>query len=221
MADELIELHNKETVVIYNGYDEFSIENKSNDNKFIISYTGTIYKGKRDPKPLFEALQIIKYDRLDIYNNLSVNLYGPSLPRLLLDNIRSMDIGDIVFVKDSIPRTEAVEVQKKSDILLLLGWNNIKEKGVVTGKLFEYLGRGKPILGITYEHGSVQEILQQTGLGNVYNSPTDIAKFIIDLYTKKQNKYSFEVNIDKVSFFSRKNQVKLLSNFIKKIINDL
>jgi hypothetical protein len=34
------------------------------------------------------------------------------------------------------------------DVLLLLLWNDPRERGVYTGKLFEYLGARRPILGI-------------------------------------------------------------------------
>lgn len=54
----------------------------------------------------------------------------------------------IVQVHDSIPYKEALRAQREADVLLLLLWNDPREKGIYTGKLFEYIGAGRPILAI-------------------------------------------------------------------------
>ena len=42
-------------------------------------------------------------------------------------------------------------------------------KHVYTGKVFEYLGAGRPILAIAYKTGAIDKLLQETGTGVLVN----------------------------------------------------
>jgi len=55
--------------------------------------------------------------------------------------------------------------QAESQILLLIGWHDLKERGQHTGKLFEYLGSKRPILALGGSYGVMSEVLEETGAG--------------------------------------------------------
>jgi hypothetical protein len=55
--------------------------------------------------------------------------------------------------------------QAESQLLLLIGWHDLRERGQHTGKLFEYLGSKRPILALGGSHGVMSEVLEETGAG--------------------------------------------------------
>lgn len=59
-------------------------------------------------------------------------------------------------------------MQSQADILLLLTWNTTMSRGILTGKLYEYMLAEKPILCITcgnVPYGEATETIQHLRLG--------------------------------------------------------
>ena len=80
-------------------------------------------------------------------------------------------VEDIISYQGYVVRSHALEIQQRSDILLLLTWNTTKESGVNTGKLMEYIGMNRPILALIAgdrKGSDVTDILHKTGLGSSY-----------------------------------------------------
>ena len=74
-----------------------------------------------------------------------------------------------------IERTEALRLQRRADVLLLLLWNDVGEAGVYSGKLFEYLFARRPILMLGWPHGVAAQLIESRGAGVVLNDPAAIA----------------------------------------------
>ena len=67
-----------------------------------------------------------------------------------------------------VSREESIRLQRSANLLLLASWNTAALKGVLTGKLFEYLMMDKPIVccvGGELPDSGVKQILTQTGMG--------------------------------------------------------
>jgi hypothetical protein len=67
--------------------------------------------------------------------------------------------------KGQVSRQIAIETQKKSQLLLLLNWNDENEAGVLPAKLFDYLAAQRPILSTGTFGADVEKILQTTRAG--------------------------------------------------------
>jgi hypothetical protein len=65
----------------------------------------------------------------------------------------------------SIPYGESLAEQRRADALLLLLNSDAREVGVYTGKLFEYIGSGRPILAVGSERGVAAELIRSRELG--------------------------------------------------------
>lgn len=209
-CEDLEKLHNKKTHLIYGGYDNKESIEHSND-KFTMLYTGTVYR-KEDTEPLFKALRRLSKENDEIISKIKVVFYGPKLPQLLAELVENYQLSSIVELNDSVDHSAIIKFQQKADaFLLLLGWKSPKEIGVIPGKLFEYIGYKKPILAITYPKGAVNDILTETGLGQVLIDEDSIISFLKQIVN---NQWSNNKSLI-LKKYSRESQVSNLIDIFK------
>ncbi len=135
-----------------------------------VVYTGTLSGPRgRDPRPLFAALRRLAAQRPAVASRLRVVLAG----RLDTDEERllaMLDLGDVVEHVGSLSRAAAAALQRDADVLLLLsGPGHTSE---ATGKLFDYLTAGRPIIALAQGNVAARTV-QETGTG-VAVAPTDL-----------------------------------------------
>lgn len=73
-----------------------------------------------------------------------------------------------VEFKGYLPHTESVALLQGADALLLLIPELPNNRGILTGKLFEYLGSGRPIWGFGPVDGDANAILRETHAGALF-----------------------------------------------------
>jgi len=205
LSDKLKELHSSKMVSsIPNGFDPAQ-RNPGLPlmKKFTITYTGSLYQGRRDPELLFQALgNLISKGFIDP-NDLSMDFYGPKEDWLEYDAIK-YGLKGIVKINGLISRDESIEKQRRTHLLLLLTWNNKEEKGVYTGKIFDYLAAGRPILSIGASGGVVEDLLKITGAGLHLSRQEDMERIIMNAYHeyKSNNTVSYHGLPSEINKFS-------------------
>lgn len=191
LADEMNLAFGVRSEVVLNGYDPddlagFPLRPQPHLGLPLrIVYAGEIYEGKRDPEPLFNALASMRLDPCQ----LSVEFYGDTV-HLVEDAARRYGVEDLVKCAPRLPHSESVALQQGADILLLLMWNNVGERGVYTGKLFEYLGARRPILMLGFPKGVAAELIRGRGAGVIANDPSAIASALYVWLAAKRDKGS-------------------------------
>lgn len=179
-----------DVVSIPNGYDplDFRLTKVAPPtDKLVITYTGTIYQGYRDPTPLFHAVgELISNGYIDP-TKIEIRFYGPNCTSSWMRReVQRCGIMGCTTLSNSIPRREALAKQMESSLLLLLDWNDPSELGVYTGKLFEYLGAHRPILAIGGSRdGVVAQLLRETGAGIHVNDPDQLRRILFDFYNQQ------------------------------------
>jgi len=169
-AHKLQEMHSKKTAVITNGFDEEDyLEDVPLTSKFTITYTGNIYSGKRTPILLFEALKQLQQEGKIPPDSLEVRFFGINVTGTISPLIKEYCLQELVKIYDFVPFKESIVRQKESTALLLLSWNDPRDKGTYTAKIFEYLGAQRPILATAYKTGAIDRLLQETGAGIIAN----------------------------------------------------
>jgi len=170
------EVYNK--YVITNGFDDADLSrigNIENDDLFSFAYTGTTYAGKRDLTPLFLALrELIDEKEIDI-NNLKIRYAGPD-KHVIYDLAVKFALSDIIEAFDMLPRIEALKMQAKSKLLVVSTWNEKGHKGVLPGKLLEYLMFKKNLIAIvggSEKNSEIREMIKGYNLGFCYESSND------------------------------------------------
>ncbi len=133
--------------------------------RFRITHAGSFF-GKRDPRPFLQALAD---SRLDVVARF-------------LGDFRSSDrewasglgLGDGLELIPYAPRSASLALQRDSEALLLLIPDaGGRGKGVLSGKVFEYLAVGRPILAVVPPDGAAAALIEETGAGVVV-APDDV-----------------------------------------------
>jgi len=154
----------EKTVVIPNGYDEddFRITNIPTETRKIITYTGTISEAY-DVESLLEALCLLSEDSK---SQLLIRFVG-KVPSSVEMKFRSAGL-EIELV-GYVDHAKSIEYLFRSDMLLLVIPKVKNNKGILTGKFFEYLASQKPILAIGPTDGDLAKIIQETQCGKLFD----------------------------------------------------
>lgn len=153
--------------VIYNApaADAFSesVGYKKNDADLVLCYTGNVYVGFQDPTPLFKLMARL-HDTGAITPDKVRFVVASKNPGDLLAIAEREGVTRYVDFKGAVTRRESIGLQRNADVLVLLESGDPDIKGVLTGKVFEYLAVGKPILLIGPPAGSeLHSMLQDHG----------------------------------------------------------
>ena len=102
----------------------------------------------------------------DFAHDLKINMIG-QIDKSVVESISKQGLTDHVCFSPYIPHSEVSAAHRASALLLLLLMpdNEPRAKGLLTGKLFEYLASGRPILCIGPEDGDAARIINETHAG--------------------------------------------------------
>lgn len=177
---------------IENGFDTDDVEGMAaegafpDDGKVRIVHTGSIYEGKRDPTPLFVALAAMANDEavaplLERLEVIFVGLHNANLEAM----IAHYGVGEWVTVRGFVPRIEALRMQRDADLLLFLPWNDTSVDGVLSGKIFEYLFSGTPIIAVGGNGVEAsQQMILDAGAGFILDDVEKIKTMLVRALTE-------------------------------------
>jgi glycosyltransferase involved in cell wall biosynthesis len=212
-----MEVLNKNIHVITNGFDgEISKFQNDLDKKFTITHIGMM-NADRNPKMLWKVLKDLMLNDPDFEANFQLRLVGKISPAILKD-IQFYDLENYVSIVDYLPHKEVLEVQKSSQVLLLVVNNVPSAKGIITGKIFEYLQAKRPILVIGPKNGDLAKIINNTKSGEIvgFEDSNDLKSVILDYYNSYKTG-DLNINSDNIEQYHRKNLTKQLSQVIKNL----
>ena len=166
-ARRLGRLGNRNVGIIYNGFDrddDAETPIKQND-KFSITYLGVLSK-IQNPENLWQVLGELVKEDADFSKNIQINMIG-QIDSSVTSSIEEQGLSQYVTYSPYIPHDQVSAVHRSSTLLLLLLMpdSEPRAKGLLTGKLFEYLASGRPILCIGPEDGDAARILKETQAG--------------------------------------------------------
>ncbi|MCD8090497.1 MAG: glycosyltransferase family 4 protein [Clostridiales bacterium] len=195
--------------VIPNGYDKEDFDDLDltppKNHKFTLVYTGALY-GRRKPDVFFEALsQLIKENKID-RELIRVQLIGNYHKDKLQAQIDSFGLGGVVEIVGYVPHDECIRKQLSADSLLLIEGGGRGADAFYTGKVFEYMNTGRPVLSLLPE-GVAKDLVLKSGIGLVSEtSDVEGAKRNLLIYYKdwKKGSLSFKGNRKVIDKYERR-----------------
>ena len=134
--------------VLPNGFDKEDLEDvpAQNENEALtFLYTGSIYRGKSDLRPVFQALSLLITQKEIDPEYIHIQYAGQHFADFY-SQAKQFHIEELVEDCGYIPRQKSLQLQANADILLLASWNTVNSTGIVTGKFLEYLMMNKNIV---------------------------------------------------------------------------
>jgi glycosyltransferase involved in cell wall biosynthesis len=184
IADEVRGLDTRGAVrVISNGcdFDDFAGLEYRPGKRFRITHTGSFF-GKRDPRPFLQAFHDADLD--------AVARFVGDFRSTDREWAESLGLGDRLEVIPYAPRAESLRLQRDSEALLLLVPDaGGRGKGVLSGKVYEYIAAGRPTLAVVPPDGAAAALIRETGAGVVV-APDDVEGIraaLVDLHTRFVN----------------------------------
>lgn len=154
---------------------------------FTISYTGSLYGEHRDPSVLFQAVRDLVDTGILKEENLKL-IYAGKDGKQYIDYASTYRLDHLVDNRQMISLAESQMIQSKSHINLLLTSSTPEYQGILTGKLYEYIGAQNPILAIV-KGGRDKEIdafFGQYQLGHIHYTESGdlqtLKDWIVNLY---------------------------------------
>ncbi|WP_332021886.1 glycosyltransferase [Kaistella sp.] len=207
-------------VCITNGFDreaksEAKREAKREAKNFTISYVGVLEQ-LRNPEVLWKVLNDIIAENPDFKSDFELKFVG-RVDDKILSEIENSALKNSLSNLGYLSHSKANAEMQNSDVLLMTNFPDDSSKGIIPGKIFEYLATGKPILSFGPQDSDVKRILFETHAGKhfSYQDAASLKEFILNQYQnwKSGSSSSHIKNIEK---FSRKNLTKKLSQILEK-----
>lgn len=228
MTERFSELYpNQKYSSITNGFDEDDFTQSATilpENKnFVLTYTG-IFNKEQNPQKIFDAVYNTINNNREIDKNIKLKIIGQ------LDN--PGDFENVIYFNklgldkyselvQYLPHKQAIEEMCRSTVLILLVGVYPHNEGIFTGKIFEYLRSGRPILAVVPDDGLAAKIVKETNSGIVVSNDNvdEISEGIVKMFELFKNE-KLEVSFNRIGIekYSRQNLTKELSNVFNKII---
>ncbi len=192
-------------LVLHNGFDEEDFDMPSNppNNKFLVTYTGSLSNDNEKMNTFVRALRevVSKYTDVNIRFRFIGNI-DDSVENLFSENGLNNNFERISYVVHN----EAVKYMMNSTACFSIIRRTEKNKGIVSGKIFDYLGSRKPIICIGPTDGNVAEILNECEAGKVidYDDFNGMKEYLSELIKKWKNHYNLDHRSNNYLNYSRK-----------------
>lgn len=209
--------YNKNIAVVTNGYDgQIDKESVVLDARFSITHIGLMNEA-RNPYALWKVLSELCDELPGFAKDLEIKLIGKT-DASVQHSIAAEGLVGCVNELGYIPHDQVHQYQKSSQILLLAVNKVPSAKGIITGKIFEYLLAKRPIVAIGPEDGDLAAILKETHAGDIFDFDTSsrLKEKIVALYqTYKENE--LVVHSKHIDKYHRKALTETLASLLKKL----
>lgn len=200
--------------ILANGFDEddFNSATGQPNEKFTLIHTGTINSNYNLNGFINAFLKFIS-DKKEV----TLKFVGNTDP-LIKEQLTSA-LGSICEFIDYLPHSEITKVMQGGDCLLLAIPDNPQNKGILTGKLFEYLAARKPILGLGPPDGDAAAIITECNAGHMFdfNETEKISSCLNGLYTSWKTDHSTHLEGKAYLKYSRKELAAQVASIIEKM----
>ncbi len=184
--------------------------------KFTLSYIGVLEQ-LRNPEILWETLNDLVSENEEFAKDFELKFVG-RLDDKILKKIETSSLKNHLTNLGYQTHDVALQEMQNSSVLLMTNFPQESSKGIIPGKIFEYLATGKTILSFGPKDADVEKILNETKAGKHfdYEAKESLKQFILDSYQSWKSG-NLENNAENIEQFSRKNLTKNLVDLLNQL----
>ena len=199
--------------VITNGYDIENVTKQPLDDKFSMAHIGS-FLSDRNPTILWEVLAELIAENDLFANHFQLKLIG-KISQEILDSITFFKLNTYSTNLGYVSHTEAIQHQRKSQVLLLIEIDSLETKSIIPGKLFEYMVSERPIIAIGPKDSDFADIITSTNTGVFFTyDEKQHLKITIMSYFELYLEKKLHVHPIGLQQYSRKSLTQQLSKLI-------
>ncbi|PID94698.1 MAG: glycosyl transferase family 1 [Bacteroidetes bacterium] len=165
-ARQLQQLGGRPVAVITNGFDEEDLTlqplEREEGAPFVIRHLGAMNRD-RNHDNFWQAVRWLVEDPA-FEREVSVELIGKN-DVAVRDSVERYGLEKVVQFVPYVAHEKVGTLLQSADLLYLALNNTANARGILTGKLFEYLASGTPILGVGPVDGDAAKVLEQCHAG--------------------------------------------------------
>jgi glycosyltransferase involved in cell wall biosynthesis len=189
-------------------------------DRFTLVYTGSFYAHGRSSRSILEAFRVAIQSGRIPRQSLCLRLIG-NIGKATQAWIAELGLGDIVEASGFVPHAQSISHLLAADALLLVIGDAPDSAGVYTGKLFEYLAAGKPILCLA-NAGVAADLVVNTRTGR-FVSPEDVGLItdsLVDMFQAWQaGQLRITPDLELIRSFERKQLTGRLAGIFDGLIS--
>ena len=185
--EEFSKKTSKPVHLITNGFDDEKIGAVQPSEDFLISHVGSLLSG-RNPENLWRSLGDMVKENKDFRDHFKLEITG-AISSQVKHSILAAGLEPFVSFNDYVSHNEALKIQRRSRVLLLLEIDSEETRGIIPGKLFEYLAAKRPILAVGPKDWDAARIISETSAGKSfeYHQQAEIKSYILELFNLFKN----------------------------------
>lgn len=219
---------------VTNGFDEDAEEQKSKKaklqnesdfatlplhdftSKFTLSYIGVLEQ-LRNPEILWQTLSDLVEKNEDFKKDFELKFVG-RLDDKILQTIENSSLKNHLQNLGYQTHDVALQHMQNSSVLLMTNFPQESSKGIIPGKIFEYLATGKTILSFGPKDADVQKILEETNAGKHfgYEEKESLKNFLLEAYQQWKSG-TLNARSENIEQFSRKILTRKLVDLLKQL----
>ncbi|MEW7292959.1 glycosyltransferase family 4 protein [Aquimarina sp. 2304DJ70-9] len=202
--------------VITNGYDTEMSSNAILDEQFTISHIGSLLSG-RNPKYLWKALYELTQENEAFSKAFKLQLVGAVSDDVLL-TITEVGLSDFLDLKGYVPHGKAVEIQRSSQLLLLIEIDSKETRCIIPGKLFEYMVSNRPIVAMGPKDADISKLIAETNSGCFFEyHEYQALKNEIFKYFKEYQDKKLVSRVTGIKKYSRRELTRSLAEILREL----
>jgi glycosyltransferase involved in cell wall biosynthesis len=226
LADSLC-VNKEKIVIIPNIYDPEeqtfiqgdNLDLQKDPNKTIFSFAGSVHDN-HCWELFFEGVSKCG-TALDL-KKIEVNYYGGYFDKLI-DKRNKYQVPESIMVDHGyVEKDQLMAEMSKADILLVFGFSGAFGDSVTTGKIFDYIELGKPVLVFGPQTSELAKLVKKTGIGLVISKPDDARDVLLTITKDKpafENKIKAQVNPLEIAKYSALDASRFFVDTITKVIS--
>lgn len=215
-AADIQKIAHRKIEVINNGFDptDYDFELPKLDEKFTISHFGAFNKD-RNPAALWKVLGELASVNPDFKKLLQIKLIGQT-DQSVISEIEKNKLKENIVVKDHLAHKEGLIELSKSQVLLLPLNDAPNVKGILPGKMYEYMALRRPILALGPTDADYAKILSETkaGISLDFSDEQGINTTLQNYFQRFLNN-NLEIESEAFEKYSRKNLAKQFISLIQ------
>jgi glycosyltransferase involved in cell wall biosynthesis len=216
-AQDFAALSGRDLTVIRNGFDHADFVDKPQtlDPGFSLCHIGSMNKD-RNPLALWKALQQL-LSQSNIGDDLTIKLIG-QVDHSIFESIKEHGLTNYLKHIPFLSHKEALSELQKSQVLLLPINDTPNSLGVVPGKIYEYLGARRPIIGIGPKEGDSAMILRDSGAGTMFGyEDEDAVQKQIQQWFSQYKKDQLNPPTGEIMKYSRQSMAKSYADVLENL----